>query len=89
MTNYIAAIDVHQEDDPLRGHIEIMLLETEIPEWELSERKKTLISPVLTTGNCERMDKLPSFDTFRNYLAVPPVEFRRWIQVFREGIKAA
>ena len=60
LANYIAAIDVHQEeDDPSSGHMNIMLFETEIPGWELSEHKKTLDRPVLTTGNCERMDKLP------------------------------
>ena len=37
----------------------MMLFETEIPGWELSEHKKTLSSPALTTGNCERMSKLP------------------------------
>ena len=63
LANYIAAIDVHQEeDDPSSGHMNIMLFETEIPGWELSEHKKTLISPVLTTGNCERMVKLPRQD---------------------------
>ena len=36
-----------------------MLFETEIPGWDLSKHKKTLASPVLTTGNCERMSKLP------------------------------
>lgn len=64
LANYIVAIDVHQEeDDPSSGHMNIMLFETEIPGWELAEHKKTLISSVLTTGNCERMSKLPRLDS--------------------------
>ena len=57
---YIAAIDVHQqEDDPSSGHMEIMLFEEEIPGWEATAHQKTLAEQPLDGRNSERMNQLP------------------------------
>ena len=61
---YIAAIDVHQEeDDPSSGHMEIMLFEEEIPGWEATAHQKTLADRPLDGWNCERVNQLPREDS--------------------------
>lgn len=63
---YIAAIDIHQEEeDPSSGHMNIMLFEEELPGWKphLTQlngaQEKTLTFQPLTGWNCERVERLP------------------------------
>lgn len=58
---YIAAIDVHQdENDSSSGHMDIMLFEKEVlSPRSVNGHKQTLAATPVTGGNCERLERLP------------------------------